>query len=107
MWKQIIGLLLVGCVGIRILGQAGKDEGEIRRKIVGTWKLVLEEHTLKDGRNAQYYGPNGKGFLMYSTDGHMCALLMDPDRPKWKNPEKPPQEEKASAFDGSYAYCGL
>jgi hypothetical protein len=106
MWKQMIGLLGVACVGIAVLGKTNKDEDEVRRKIVGTWKLVLEEHTLKDGRRAQYYGPNGKGFLIYSADGHMCALMMDPDRPKWKDAEKPTQEEKVSAFDGSYGYCG-
>ena len=43
---------------------------------------------------------------MYSADGHMCAVLMNPDRPKWRNALKPTQEEKASAFDGSYGYCG-
>jgi hypothetical protein len=107
MTKQIIGLLVAVCVlGVGRLGQADNDKAGIRRKIVGTWKLVLEENTLKDGSKTHDYGPNGKGFLMYSADGHMCFVGMDPDRPKWKNPEKPTQEEKASAFDGSYGYCG-
>jgi hypothetical protein len=99
-------LLAFGAFGIRALAQPSQDEAEIRRKIVGTWKLVLEENTLKDGSKTHDYGPNGKGFLMYSADGHMCFVAMDPDRPRWKNPEKPTQEEKASAFDGSYGYCG-
>jgi Lipocalin-like domain len=108
MKEQIIALLLAVCVlSISLLGQAGNDNAEIRRKIVGTWKLVLEEQTLKDGRRTHYYGPNGKGVLIYSVDGHMCFVGMDPDRPKWRNPEKPTLEEKASAFDGSYGYCGL
>jgi len=107
MGKQIIGLLLAVCVlCVSLLWQTGKDKVEIRRKIVGTWKLVLTESTLKDGSKRHDYGPNGKGFLMYSADGHMCAVEMDPDRPKWGNPERPTQEEKASAFDASYGYCG-
>jgi hypothetical protein len=107
MAKQIVGLLSAVCVlSIGLLGQTGNDKVEMRRKIVGTWKLVLEENTLKDGSKTHDYGPNGKGFLMYSADGHMCFVGMDPDRPKWKNSEKPTQEEKASAFDGSYGYCG-
>lgn len=107
MTKRIIGLLLAVCVlGIGVFGQTDSAKAAIRRKIVGTWKLVLEEQTLKDGSKTHYYGPNGKAFLMYSADGHMCFVGMDPDRPKWKNPEKPTQEEKASAFDGSYGYCG-
>jgi hypothetical protein len=43
---------------------------------------------------------------MYSADGHMCAVEMNPNRPKWKNPTNPTRQEKAEAFDGSYGYCG-
>ena len=46
------------------------------------------------------------GFLIYSADGHMCAELMNPDRPAWKNSVKPTDKEKVSAFDGFFAYCG-
>jgi Lipocalin-like domain len=107
MAKKIIGLLLVvGALSITLLGQNDQDKAEVRRKIVGTWKLVLEENTLKDGSKTHDFGLNGKGFLMYSADGHMCAVEMNPDRPKWRNPEEPTLAEKASAFDGSYGYCG-
>jgi hypothetical protein len=82
------------------------NEIAVRRSLVGTWRLILTENTLKDGSKSHDYGPNGKGFLMYSADGYMCAVLMNPDRPRWQNPESPTQEEKASAFDGSYGYCG-
>jgi len=105
--KKITRLLLaVVALGIGVLAQAGQDEAEIRRKIVGTWKLVFEENTLKDGSKTHEYGPNGKGFLMYSADGHMCAVEMNPNPPKWRNPVRPTQQEKAEAFDGSYGYCG-
>jgi Lipocalin-like domain len=107
MMKKISRLILaVGALGIAVLAQTGQDEAEIRRKIVGTWKLVFEEDTLKDGSKTHEYGPNGKGFLMYSADGHMCAVEMNPNRPQWKNPVRPTQQEKAEAFDGSYGYCG-
>jgi Lipocalin-like domain len=82
------------------------DDSWVRNKIVGTWKLVLAEDTLRDGSSRAIYGLNGQGFLMYSVDGFMCAVLMDPDRPKWANPKNPTQADKASAFDGSYGYCG-
>ncbi len=86
--------------------QNALDDSWVRNKIIGTWKLVLAEDTLRNGSTRAMYGPNGQGFLMYSADGFMCAVLMDPDRPKWANPRKPTQSEKASAFDGSYGYCG-
>jgi hypothetical protein len=107
MAKKIIGLLLaLSALSISLTGRPPNDQEETRRKIAGTWKLVHEERTLKDGSKAQYFGPNGKAFLIYSADGHMCVVGMDPDRPKWEHPEKPTQAEKASAFDGSDGYCG-
>lgn len=87
---------------------SAQSETEIRDRIVGTWKLVLTEYTMKDGTKRPYpeFGPNGKGFLMYASDGYMCAELVNPDRPKWADPAHPTAEEKVSAADGSFAYCG-
>jgi hypothetical protein len=82
------------------------DDSWVRNKIIGTWRLVLAEDTLRDGSTRAMYGVKGQGFLMYSADGFMCVVLMDPDRPKWANPKKPTQSDKASAFDGSYGYSG-
>ena len=107
MKKHIIGWLLAGCIlSLSLMAQTRNDKSVIRRRIVGTWRLVLTESTLKDGSKRNDYGPNGKGFLVYSADGHMCVVGMDPDRPKWKNPDNPTQAEKASAFDTSNGYCG-
>src|SRR5215475_7086290 len=99
MRKQIIGLLLVVCtLSISIIAQTRNEKTEIQRKIVGTWKLILSETTLKDGTKRQDLGPNGKGFILYSPDGYMCFVGMDPDQPQWKNPQQPTQAEKAAAL---------
>ncbi len=82
------------------------DESWVRNRIIGTWKLVSAEETLRNGSNRAMYGERGQGFLMYSADGFMCAVLMNPDRPKWADPKNPTQADKASAFDGFYGYCG-
>jgi len=48
-----------------------------------------------------------KGFIMYSRDGYMCADLVNPDRPKWVDPqEHPTTEEKFATAGGTFAYCG-
>ena len=85
-----------------------QSESGIQDRIVGTWKLVSTEQTLKDGTTRPYpwFGPHAKGFLMYARDGYMCADLVNPDRPKWVDPNQPTTEEKAAATDGSFAYCG-
>jgi hypothetical protein len=82
------------------------DESWVRNTIIGTWKLVSAEDTLRNGSIRPIYGLRGQGFLMYSADGFMCVVLMNPDRPKWTDPKKPTLAEKASTFDGSYGYCG-
>jgi len=77
-------------------------------EIVGTWKLVSVEETMKDGTSRPFpsFGPHAKGFLIYQRDGHMCAQLMNPDRPKFADSAHPTREEKAAAYDGALAYCG-
>ena len=86
----------------------GQTEAEIRDRIVGTWKLVSTEQTMKDGstRPDPRFGAQGKGFLMYQGDGYMCADLVNPNRPKWVDPVHPTPEEKRAAADGTFAYCG-
>lgn len=82
--------------------------GSAREQFVGTWELVSTEYRYKDGSRRPYpdAGPHGKGYLMYMTDGHMCAQLMNPDRPAWKDVDHPTNAEKISAFDNFSAYCG-
>ena len=77
-------------------------------QLVGTWQIVSIEDTFKDGTvgpSAQF-GPHPKGFLMYGLDGHMCATLVNGDRPAWKDPAKPTDAEKIAYYDTFTAYCG-
>jgi hypothetical protein len=100
-------LLLFGFALVAI-SAFSRTESEIRDRIVGTWKLVSTEETMKDGTTRPFpsLGPHGKGFLMYQRDGYMCAVLMNPDRPKWADPVHVTPEEKIAAADGTFAYCG-
>jgi hypothetical protein len=105
MRKPLIALFVFLFCGSSALGQT---ESDIRDRIVGTWKLVSAEQTMKDGTTRPYprFGPLAKGFLMYQRDGYMCADLVNPDRPKWADPVHTTPEEKIAAADGSFAYCG-
>jgi hypothetical protein len=77
-------------------------------QLLGTWRLVSIVDTMKDGTNGfqPELGPHPRGFLMYEPDGHMCASLMNPDRPAWKDPVKAADAEKVASFDTFIAYCG-
>jgi len=77
-------------------------------QLVGTWQLVSIEDTFKDGKigPAVQLGAHPQGFLMYEADGHMCATLVNGDRPAWKDPAKPTDAEKIAYYDTFIAYCG-
>lgn len=77
-------------------------------QLIGTWRLVSVVDTMKDGTTGfqPELGPHPRGFLMYEPDGHMCASLMNPDRPSWKDPYQATDAEKIASFDAFIAYCG-
>jgi hypothetical protein len=79
-----------------------------RDRFVGSWELVSTEYQMKDGSKHPYpeLGANGRGYLMYTADGHMCAQLVNPNRPAWKDVGHATAAEKIAAIDGLVAYCG-
>jgi len=86
----------------------GQTDSDIASQIVGTWKLVSTEETMKDGTTRPFpaFGPRAKGFLIYQRDGYMSAQLMNPDRPKFADSAHVTSQEKPAAADGAFAYCG-
>jgi hypothetical protein len=102
-----IGLTLtVAC----LLAAVWQEDGtaSVRARIIGTWELVSTVEYMTDGSKRPYQdvGPHGKGFLMYTADGHMCAAGMNPDRPAWKDANKPTDAEQLRAIEGFFGYCG-
>ena len=83
-------------------------QGPTVSQLVGTWQLVSIEDTMKDGSVGPPadLGPHPKGFLMYEPEGHMCATLVNSDRPRWKDSAKATDAEKIAYYDTFIAYCG-
>ena len=108
----LCGGLLVEWARFRLTPSADRTApahlASLHDKLVGTWVLVSARDRMKDGRERFYpeLGAHGKGYLVYTADGHMCAQLMNPDRPKWKEFDKPTEAEKIAAIDGFSSYCG-
>jgi hypothetical protein len=104
---RFLGLFLVG-IAVCAASSFAQTEIDIRERIVGTWKLVSMEETMKDGttRPISGFGAHAQGFLMYQRDGYMCAQLINPDRPKWSDPAHPTVEEKLAVGEATFAYCG-
>jgi hypothetical protein len=85
-----------------------QPKGAVLNYFLGAWKLVSAEYKYPDGHTTPYpdVGPNGKGFLLYTPSGTMCAQLMKPDRPAWAKPVEPTPAEAAKALEGFVSYCG-
>lgn len=104
-----LAILSVHGVGRGPLQKPGAGgRGSDRDRFVGAWELVSTEYIMKDGSKHPYpeLGANGRGYLMYTADGHMCAQLVNPNRPAWKDASHPTTPEKIAAIDGLDAYCG-
>lgn len=99
---KTLGIVLL--LSAAVLAQSAPTVGQL----IGTWQIVSIEDTLNDGKvgpSAQF-GPHPKGFLMYEPDGHMCATLVNGDRPAWKDQAKPTDAEKIAYYDTFISYCG-
>jgi hypothetical protein len=78
-------------------------------KLVGTWKLVSASISSAGGeRNNGPFGPSPTGFLTYTREGRMSAIISFSGRrplsvSDWS---QAPAEEKAEAFSKFVAYAG-
>jgi hypothetical protein len=88
------------------MGSAADLFGHTSDALVGTWKLVSASSTTSAGEPSELpYGPSPVGFLTYTGDGRVAALISYGGR-------KPlafgggTQEEQAVAFKTFLAYAG-
>jgi hypothetical protein len=92
--------------GRSILAMAEADVcGHPNDKLVGAWKLVSVSSTTKTGERSETpYGPNPVGFLTYTADGRVTALISYGGRKPLSVGAQ--QEEQAEAFKTFLAYAG-
>lgn len=72
--------------------------------LMGAWRLESWALVYDDGRPPEYpLGRDAVGFIMYTADGHVSALLTRAGR----TPRAPGNTtEKAQDYDDSFAYAG-
>jgi hypothetical protein len=82
--------------------------GRTNDKLVGTWKLVSASSTSSAGERSETpYGPSPVGFLTYTGDGRVTALISYGGRkPLSVGGTSAPLEEQAEAFKTFLAYAG-
>ena len=76
--------------------------------IIGTWKLVSALLTTLGGETRKLLGENPSGFLTYTGDGRMTAILASSGRQPLSvaDPVAAPAAERAEAFSSFTAYAG-
>src|SRR5277367_4149565 len=83
--------------------------GSTNDKLVGTWKLVSASSTTSTGERSETpYGPGPVGFLTYTEDGRVTALISYGGRKSLSvgGGTVAPLEEQAEAFKTFLAYAG-
>ena|ERR1700689_2893003 len=81
--------------------------GHENDKLVGTWKLVSASSKTSKGEPGEaVYGLNPAGFLTYTADGRVTALISYGGR-KALSATGGTLEEQAEAFKTFLAYAGL
>jgi hypothetical protein len=81
----------------------------VDNRVVGTWKLVAASSSTVGGeRNDAPFGPSPTGFLTYTAEGRMMAIVSYGGRQNLsvRDPAVLPVEEQAEAFRTLVAYAG-
>jgi hypothetical protein len=74
-------------------------------ELVGTWKLVSASSVTANGRRDETpYGASPAGFLTYTEDGRVTAMISYAGRKPL--PAVPKMEEQAEAYKTFFAYAG-
>jgi len=108
------GSFAVTTISLLILGaalfadHAVAQHKSLKEQLVGTWTLVSAASVSSDGGKVDVFGPNPKGTLIYTSDGHFALVQMRADLPKLASNNRAqgtPDENKA-VVQGSIAYFG-
>ena len=75
--------------------------------LYGTWRLVSYTSTVvATGEHTDLYGPTPMGFLTYTPNGRMSAILCDSSRPKPTDLAKVTDGERLKLYRTMNAYAG-
>jgi len=78
------------------------------KDLIGTWKLVSAFSIRPNGERVHSYGEHPVGFLTYTPEGRMSAVLGDGDRKQLSGEDRhsTTAKERAEAFSSFNSYAG-
>ena len=78
----------------------------VPQRLLGTWKLVSSvREEVPSGATSDMFGPSPAGFLSYSADGRMMAVIVRGDRCR-PNGHPVGGDEAAALFRSMMSYAG-
>jgi len=111
-----IGFFALLFAAALLAGVAGAEESaagaivhvEKMGSVVGTWRLIsMTYQDQTTNKQVELWGANPIGFLTYTPDGRMSAVISASKRSfSASNPSQTSTEEQASYFRSCFAYAG-
>lgn len=89
-----------------------EQDENLQRRLLGTWKLVSAvREEIPSGRKTDFFGPDPVGYLTYSPEGRMFALIVRGDRKRPAGAVAAPAEiealfKSAVSYTGKYSVAG-
>jgi hypothetical protein len=79
-----------------------------REGVVGAWSLVSFDTDEGSGASKPRFGRDPVGYLLYTADGHMAAVLAGTHRPELKSPSgsSSTEEQRTQSLANFLAYAG-
>ncbi len=83
-------------------------DAELRDQLVGTYRVVAVESVDEDGDVRQPFGEDPAGYIAYTPEGYMMAILSRRDRPRFADGDimGGSEPERAQAFLEASAFVG-
>jgi len=111
--KEVARVLLV-VTALAVIALTGASDvraqqtaGTLGQQIQGSWSLVSVVNE-QDGKKFDVFGPNPRGFLILTPDGHFSMTILRASLPKVaaNNRMKGTAEENQAIVQGSISYYG-
>ncbi|HJZ73182.1 MAG TPA: lipocalin-like domain-containing protein [Vicinamibacterales bacterium] len=102
--RQSLLLTVLACALTAPSSAAHVQSADAAKQFVGAWKLVSWTDRMLDGTTSANRHSVGSG--IFSDSNRLCAMFMDPNRPKWAAPPVPTADEALTALTGSIGFCG-
>jgi hypothetical protein len=107
--RGIFHLAAIAALGVALLsGNAVAQQKTLKQQLVGTWSFVKTEATQPDGTKILAFGPNPKGVIILTEDGHFAHIQIADGIPKFASNSRVTgtAEENKAVVQGSISLFG-